>query len=1224
MPTLEFYGAGGLEMTQQLAKALGRYAKYCCGLEGWKFKPTNLNQKDSREEEGDQIIFSIPVYFSDKGDSEEKIKSDETFYSFYKLIIGRNGIISDEFKNFCDIIKKKAENIRNLKKQYNNGDNIKLLNIQSGNENFWEKEISAIKDNTFYVFVWSKSPVDEENDKRNSNPEFLKKIKRQYEVKDKIWGYSKFMRDFLKIRNRCFEVELGEINNYSKDKIGKLIEYKTSKKEEQKINSQIDFLNNNLKSILSQYNLKKGDNSDLDFTDLAKLHLYNRNNHFETEYFDNNFNFVSEASGAAHGLLNAKDKLMFDPKKAKELGTLESKLFFYDLFKNVTDACISYSESDSDKAPDFIFLDDVNLSSLDKDKDRVYIDKYKRLHEWFSDSHFYYSTDRKFLDYLFNLDNINNLKKDTDYLKGFLFKDTELAFEDYNTTDKFKKIISDLNKKCNKPLFIGIDIDWNGEEVGLELLKQFRKNVHKMKRPCFIFVFSRYEYPSTIRKAIASGALFYVTKQNYMNLVHKVHLILRRLKEHPDEIIHPKYLNYENWHLLNKLEPAKVIELKTALIKGYKPNQVGKTVYENEHERRWIKKLPKADLHCHIGSCIGPDFLPVTALTVLSEMYPSDAFEKENEATTINQIKCIIDFVSLFVNGLELKGNNKVFLKQEKLKKTFGIKDVVAVCLFEWITIALDLEKKNVFPETALLDPNYKDMDLALFGTDPENEYLKLRQNLKRMNVSYDTIMLFFILMIFFKEKQIKNADDLKNNIQQILVDLFGCSDLHKTIDELLDQYLLDTIKDNSKSHIEKFINYLFKPEIINIETDKLESSLNYAKEKIEILKHLQTAKQGSSGSLFNYLRGCEYGGAPHLQTKTSIYLACYYIVHKYAIPDNIRYLTLRCAVDGYKKFGLFKSNEEAMEALLQGLAHAVKKANDNKYGKKIHVDVILTAKRHKSIEQFSQNVDVALKYRNGLLEEGQAKRFVKENLQEGFDNINSEWDLKKSINEKIDGYISTINDSNNHTTLSFFDTQPKVVSFDLAGLEKGNRAGKYYDQFLPLLKKCFPITIHAGEEDTYEGIWEAIYVVQSQRIGHALTLRNNKELLDIVKDRHIAIELCPLSNILTRDKSWEEAFPVNQRNDPEEYVKEECYPLRQYLMENIDVTINTDNPFISDTTLTDEFMVAAKMAGGLTKWEILRLIKNSFRSAALPKEQKKRLMDEIDDEIYSLLLDER
>lgn len=1184
-------------MTQELTNALGRYAKYCCGIpEGWEFKPTNLNQNDSGQGEGDQIIFSIPVYFEGK---TSEIKNDQTFSSFYKIKIDRNGNISNEFKTFCGLIKDKAEDIKELQHQYKNGDKIKLLNIQSGNESFWDKEIKNINDNTFYIFFWILSPNHKHN---NSNPEFLKKIKRQYEVKDKIWGYSKFMRDFLKIRNRCFEVELGEIDNYSENeiKIKEIITNKIKKIDTNKtLTKQINILITKVNSILEQYGLNN-DKKPLNFADLAKLHLYNRNNHFETEYFDTRFKFVSQAT-SAHRLLNEKEKLLFDPKKAKELGALESKLFFYDLFKNVTDACISYSEPSAKKAPDFIFLDDVNLSSLKIVEDRVYLDKYKRLHEWFPGSSFYYSTDKEFLDHFF--DKQCNQCNELDFTgESITFNTAQINFI----------------RRVQKPLFIGIDIDWNGEEVGLELLKQFRKNVHKMKRPCFIFVFSRYEYPSTIRKAIASGALFYVTKQNYMNLVHKVHLILRRLKEHPDEITHPKYLNYENWHLLNKLEPAKVIELKTALIKGYKPNQVGKTVYENEHERRWIKKLPKADLHCHMGSCIGPDFLPVTALTVLSEMYPSDAFKNGNKSTTEKQIKCIIDFVSLFVSGLVLE-NNEVVLKQDKLSIAFGLTDK-NVCLFKWITTALNLEKKEVFPETALLDPNYKDMDLALFGTDPENKYLKLRQDLKRMNVSYDTIMLFFILIIFFKEKQINNANELNNIIRQILGDLFGCtSESTNSIDQLLNEHLLSNTKEDTlNSCVDNFIANLFTL----IGGTDFSESLNYIGE-IDILKHLQTAKQGSSGSLFNYLRGCEYGGAPHLQTKVSIYLACHYIVHSYAIPDNIRYLTLRCAVDGYKKFGLIKSNEEAMEALLQGLYHAVKIANDNKYGKKIHVDVILTAKRHKSIEQFSQNVDVALKYRNGLLEEGQAQRFMEENLQEGFDNINSEWDLKKSINEKIDGYFSNINYLNDHTTLSFFDTLPKVVSFDLAGLEKGNRAGKYYDQFLPLLKKCFPITIHAGEEDTYEGIWEAIYVVQSQRIGHALTLRNNKELLDIVKDRHIAIELCPLSNILTRNNHWE-PLTEKQRNDPKKYVKEKYYPLRQYLMENIDVTINTDNPFISDTTLTDEFMVAAKMAGGLTKWEILRLIKNSFRSAALPKEQKKRLMDEIDDEIYSLLLDER
>jgi adenosine deaminase len=205
----------------------------------------------------------------------------------------------------------------------------------------------------------------------------------------------------------------------------------------------------------------------------------------------------------------------------------------------------------------------------------------------------------------------------------------------------------------------------------------------------------------------------------------------------------------------------------------------------------------------------------------------------------------------------------------------------------------------------------------------------------------------------------------------------------------------------------------------------------------------------------------------------------------------------------------------------------------------------------------------------------------------------------------------------------SFFETDTKVVSFDLAGLEQGNRAGKFYDLFLPLLKKCFPITIHAGEEDSHEAIWEAIYEVQSQRIGHGLTLRNNRELLDIVKDRHIAIELCPISNLLTREKNTWRQLELKQRNLKNEYDKPKYYPLRQYLMENLDVTINTDNPFVSDSTLTKEFLVSAWLAGGLTKWEVLRLIKNGFRSAALPKEQKRLLMNEIDDEIYNILLQE-
>lgn len=86
---------------------------------------------------------------------------------------------------------------------------------------------------------------------------------------------------------------------------------------------------------------------------------------------------------------------------------------------------------------------------------------------------------------------------------------------------------------------------------------------------------------------------------------------------------------------------------------------------------------------------------------------------------------------------------------------------------------------------------------------------------------------------------------------------------------------------------------------------------------------------------------------------------------------------------------------------------------------------------------------------------------------------------------------------------------------------------------------------------------------------------------------------------------------------------KDEFYPLRQYLDENLDVTVNTDNPFISNSSMTKEYIVASRMIGGLTKWEVLRLIKNSFRGAAIPKDEKRKLMNEIDDEIYEILINE-
>ncbi|HBH32938.1 MAG TPA: adenosine deaminase, partial [Desulfofustis sp.] len=83
-------------------------------------------------------------------------------------------------------------------------------------------------------------------------------------------------------------------------------------------------------------------------------------------------------------------------------------------------------------------------------------------------------------------------------------------------------------------------------------------------------------------------------------------------------------------------------------------------------------------------------------------------------------------------------------------------------------------------------------------------------------------------------------------------------------------------------------------------------------------------------------------------------------------------------------------------------------------------------------------------------------------------------------------------------------------------------------------------------------------------------------------------------------------------------------YPLKKYLDFGLAVTVNTDNRGISRTTMSRELLQAAKLSPqGLSRWEILRLIKNSFKAAFLPKDEKDRLLKEVDRQIFSLILDD-
>lgn len=186
------------------------------------------------------------------------------------------------------------------------------------------------------------------------------------------------------------------------------------------------------------------------------------------------------------------------------------------------------------------------------------------------------------------------------------------------------------------------------------------------------------------------------------------------------------------------------------------------------------------------------------------------------------------------------------------------------------------------------------------------------------------------------------------------------------------------------------------------------------------------------------------------------------------------------------------------------------------------------------------------------------------------------------------------------------------LVGFDLAGNEKALEAAKVREAFLPLMERCLHATIHAGEIADASSIWQAVYHLNAERIGHGLTLLENPDLLDRFRDRRIAVEMCPSSNC--QIVGFRDSHLPHTASRPD-------YPLITYLRKGLRVTVNTDNPGISRTDFSREYLRAGRLSPeGLSLWDILLLIRNGFKAAFAGAPRRHDLLRKAENEILQVL----
>lgn len=326
-------------------------------------------------------------------------------------------------------------------------------------------------------------------------------------------------------------------------------------------------------------------------------------------------------------------------------------------------------------------------------------------------------------------------------------------------------------------------------------------------------------------------------------------------------------------------------------------------------------------------------------------------------------------------------------------------------------------------------------------------------------------------------------------------------------------------------------------------------------------LSRLARGPYGDDGSFIGvgfpaYAALGDLQGSGLLQNAAAIDEACR-VVYDRAQQDNIRYLELRCSPFNYIRGGL--DFDRVVDVIRAAFQRETARAEE-KGGPACRVELIFIATRHAGDEEIRRHVESGV----NLCRAGMGGPGV------------------------------------------------RVVGYDLAGNEAAGRPEQLRDLFRPVFEHCLRLTIHAGETAEVASIWEAVYHLNADRIGHGLNLADNRRLLDRFRDRGIGVELCPSSNYQIlgfRDFRVKESASLP------------IYPLRDYLDQGLEICINTDNPGISRTDLSREYLKAAGMTpGGLSRWEVLGLVKMGFRKAFLPRPELSDMIKEMDAEIYDLM----
>jgi len=175
---------------------------------------------------------------------------------------------------------------------------------------------------------------------------------------------------------------------------------------------------------------------------------------------------------------------------------------------------------------------------------------------------------------------------------------------------------------------------------------------------------------------------------------------------------------------------------------------------------------------------------------------------------------------------------------------------------------------------------------------------------------------------------------------------------------------------------------------------------------------------------------------------------------------------------------------------------------------------------------------------------------------------------------------------------------KPYLDQIEAVGLdssEMGHPPSKFERVFAAAAELGLKRVAHAGEEGPPEYVYEALDLLQIDRLDHGNRALEDKALVERLAGEGMTFTVCPLSNL--------KLCGVTDLRQ---------HPLKRMLELGLKATVNSDDPAYFGGYVNENFKQTA-VAVGLTETDVILLAKNSFTGSFLPQAEIDRRLAEID-----------